>query len=88
MANRDMVKWQSNVLSHLDDDDSDSDKESALSGSFMVDSVMWVGDIAMTVCDSVMTVGGSVVCITNIVVALKDWGLVFGMATTCVWVVW
>lgn len=40
MANRDMVKWQSNVLSHLDDDDSDSDKESALSGSFMVDSVM------------------------------------------------
>lgn len=54
MANRDMVKWQSNVLSHLDDDDSDSDKESALSGSFMVDSVMWVSDIAITICDSLM----------------------------------
>ena len=40
MSGRDMLKWQSAVMSHLDDSDSDSDKESALSGSFMVDSVM------------------------------------------------
>ena len=40
MSGRDMLKWQSAVMSHLGDSDSDSDKESALSGSFMVDSVM------------------------------------------------
>ena len=37
---RDMMKWQNALMSHLDETDSDSDKESALSGSFMVDSVM------------------------------------------------
>ena len=37
---RDMLKWQSALMSHLDETDSDSDRESALSGSFMVDSVM------------------------------------------------
>lgn len=35
-----MLKWQSALMSHLDETDSDSDRESALSGSFMVDSVM------------------------------------------------